>query len=258
MKLSISNIAWSHDHDTEMYEFLQNHKFSGLEIAPTRIFPDSPYTNLTQATEYAQMLKAKFDLTISSMQSIWYGRNENIFGTDRDRNILINYTRQAVNFAEAINCRNMVFGCPQNRKIPKREYWPIAIHFFREIGALAAEHGTAIAIEPIPSYYDTNFINTTEEAFSICREINSQGVKVNVDLGTSLFFGEGLNFINRNIDLVNHIHISEPRLAIIQKRDIHRHLKVLDYSKWFSIEMKNIRSIKAVKETIKYFEEILS
>lgn len=39
MKLSISNIAWSAEHDAAMYKFLQQEGFSGLEIAPTRIFP---------------------------------------------------------------------------------------------------------------------------------------------------------------------------------------------------------------------------
>ena len=37
MKLSISNIAWDKAYDEEMYEYLSNNKFNGIEIAPTKI-----------------------------------------------------------------------------------------------------------------------------------------------------------------------------------------------------------------------------
>lgn len=258
MKLSISHIAWSAEHDAEMYKFLGHHHFTGLEIAPTRIFPQSPYDRLDEAAEYSRMLNDIYGLTISSIQSIWYGRSESIFGSDEDRRFLVAYTKQAIQFAEAINCCNMVFGCPRNRNIPGPEYRPIAIDFFREIGAYAAEHGTVLAIEPNPPYYNTNFINTTADALDICREIGSDGIKVNVDLGTSINYGEDLDFINENIGLVNHIHISEPLLAAVLKRDIHRELRKLNYGRWFSVEMKNTGDIDAVKSIIAYVEGVMT
>lgn len=43
MDLSISNISWSAEQDSQVYELMQKHGFSGLEIAPTRIFPENPY-----------------------------------------------------------------------------------------------------------------------------------------------------------------------------------------------------------------------
>ena len=94
MKYSISNIAWSKEYDNEMYAFLKQQGIDGLEIAPTRIF-DKPYDNLELAHEYAWMLKNKYGLTVSSMQSIWYGVKESIFGTDEDRAYLLDYTKKA-------------------------------------------------------------------------------------------------------------------------------------------------------------------
>ena len=78
MKYSISNIAWSAEHDKEMYAFLKEQSIEGVEIAPTRLFV-KPYDNLELAHEYAWMLKNKYGLTVSSMQSIWYGVKESIF-----------------------------------------------------------------------------------------------------------------------------------------------------------------------------------
>ena len=42
MNLSISNIAWKAEYDSEMYKYLETTGFNGLEIAPTRIFPENP------------------------------------------------------------------------------------------------------------------------------------------------------------------------------------------------------------------------
>src|SRR5690606_37683349 len=108
---------------------------------------------------------------------------------------------------------------------------PSAIEFFSEIGNFAASCGTTISIEPNPPFYNTNFINTTAEAFDICRKINNPGIQVNVDLGAMIHYQESIEFINRNIELVNHIHISEPMLAVIEKRRVHQELQKLDYNK---------------------------
>ena len=43
MDLSISNIGWEALHDQEVYALMKACGFTGLEIAPTRIFPENPY-----------------------------------------------------------------------------------------------------------------------------------------------------------------------------------------------------------------------
>ena len=75
MKLSISNIAWARENDLVVYEIMKNMGFEGLEIAPTRIFPENPYDKIEEAIRWAKELKAKNGFVIPSMQSIWYGRN---------------------------------------------------------------------------------------------------------------------------------------------------------------------------------------
>ncbi len=165
MKFSISNIAWSADHDAEMYQYLKDVGFQGLEIAPTRIFPEKPYEHISEAKDWAVALKSNYGLEIPSMQSIWYGHQEKIFGSKEERNILIDYTKKAIDFAEAIECHNLVFGNPRNRDTEDVDgNYPAAIEFFREIGDYALEHNTIIAIEANPVIYNTHFLNTTEQA----------------------------------------------------------------------------------------------
>lgn len=66
MNLSASNIGWTSDFDDEIYMFLSDNDFNGLEIAPTRIFPTAPYEQAKEAHLFALRLKNDHGLVISS------------------------------------------------------------------------------------------------------------------------------------------------------------------------------------------------
>ena len=261
MKLSISNIAWSADHDAEMYQYLKDVGFQGLEIAPTRIFPERPYEHISEAKDWAVALKNNYGLEIPSMQSIWYGHQEKIFGSKEERTILIDYTKNAIDFAEAIGCHNLVFGNPRNRDTEDiaRNY-PMAIDFFREIGDYALEHNTIIAIEANPVIYNTHFLNTTEQAVEMAYKSGSDGVKVNVDIGTIIYNQEDINYIKKIPEYINHVHISEPYLSLIEHRVEHRILfdvlRSIGYNRYISIEMGNKGSLDNIEKAISYVKTI--
>ena len=127
MKVAVSNIAWSPAEDISMYEFLSERRLA-LEIAPTRIIPweDSdtlgrmagPYDRIRDVANWAKNLYAKYGLHVVSMQSILNGVKANMFGKTDEKRFLINYLKSAIDFAAAVKCRNLVFGCPLNRRIP--------------------------------------------------------------------------------------------------------------------------------------------
>lgn len=259
LKLSISNIAWSTENDIEMYRFLQETGFQGLEIAPTRIFPHNPYNHVSEARIWAEKLKDNYSLVIPSMQSIWHGHSEQIFGSAEERKILIEYTRKSIDFAEAIGCKNLVFGNPKNRDTNEVDsVMPIAIDFFKEIGDYAAEHNTVIALEANPIIYNTHFMNYTYQAVEMAYKANSAGIRVNVDLGTIIHNEEDVYSLKQISEYINHVHISEPFLNQIEPKKIHQQLftilKDMDYSGFVSIEMANKGDIQKVKETIKYIK----
>lgn len=262
MHLSISNISWLNENDEQMYKYINEHGFLGLEIAPTRIFEQNPYGDLERAKNFAVKLRKNYGITISSMQSIWYGRNEKIFGSDEERKILMDYTKKAIDFASGIDCKNLVFGCPRNRISESENDMGIAISFFKELGEYAKKKNTVISMEPNPVIYNTNFINYTSQAFEIAKEVNSDGFKVNIDLGTIIYNNEELSIIADNICLVNHVHISEPNLSLIEKRKLHFELASIlrdaNYEKFVSIEMGKRDDLDEVKDTIKYIKEVFS
>lgn len=262
MNLSISNISWENQDDQQMYVYIKEQGFEGIEIAPTRIFLQNPYDNLAEAEIFAKELKQNYEIAISSMQSIWYGRNEKIFGLEEERLVLLDYTKKAIDFASIIGCKNLVFGCPKNRVSQNENDMDIAILFFKELGAYAKHKNTVLSIEPNPVIYNTNFINYTSQAIEIVKAVKSDGFKVNVDLGTMIYNEEDLKVIVNDINLVNHIHISEPNLAIIEKRELHNKLsyilKQVDYEGFVSIEMGKRDNLEDVKDTMKYIKDVFS
>lgn len=262
MNLSISNIGWIEEQDGQVYYLMKKYGFTGLEIAPTRIFPEIPYDKLEEARIWADHLKKLYGFSVSSMQSIWYGRQEKIFGTEEEFQALIAYTKKAIDFAAVIGCGNLVFGCPRNRSIPEGTDPKTGIRFFKEIGDYAAAKGTVIGMEANPPIYKTNYVNTTSAAFALIDEVSSEGFKLNLDVGTMIQNEEGMDILTGRIHLINHVHISEPGLKPIEQRAIHFALRDVladeGYKGYISIEMGRTDDVKLIEDKISYVKKIFN
>lgn len=256
MRLSISNIGWSEENDAVVYSIMKNNGFMGLEIAPTRIFPEQPYSKLDEARAWADKLRKEYGFVVPSMQSIWYGRSEKLFGTDEDRAALLDYTKKAIDFAEAVGCKNLVFGCPRNRNFPDGADENIAIGFFKEIGDYAACYGTVVGMEANPPIYNTNYINDTASALELIERVKSEGFKLNLDIGTMIENGEDISVLKGREKYINHVHVSEPGLKPIEERKLHQDvfdlLKACDYKGFVSIEVGRQDNIEDLEIMMKY------
>lgn len=256
MKISISNIAWANEKDSEVYKLMQEKNFVGLEIAPSKIFGENPYTQIEKAAQW----KKNLPFEIPSMQSIWYGRTEKIFGTSSEFETLLNYTNSAVKFAAAIDCKNLVFGCPKNRSLPEGADKSIGTKFFAKIAEFALKNNTVIGMEANPKIYNVNYINTTAEVLDLISEINSDGFKLNLDVGTMIENAESVEILRGKVHLINHVHISEPYLKPIQERKLHIELanllKAEGYKNFVSIEMATVEDLKILDKTMEYVKGV--
>lgn len=256
MKLAISNIAWSAEQDEMMYEKMAELGFTGLEIAPTRIFPEQPYDHLEEAARWREELHRRYGFEIPSMQSIWYGRKESIFGTSEEREALRVYTYRAINFSATIGCRNLVFGCPKNRCVPEGTNPDTAISFFREIAEYAVSKNVVIGIEANPPIYHTNYINTTRQALELIEKVASPGFRLNLDVGTMLYNQEMVPDLSGKVRYISHVHMSEPMLAPIEHHKLHcelmKHLSAEKYDGFVSIEMGRDVSEKSIFTIMNY------
>lgn len=245
MKLSASNIAWQDNEDESVYQRLKLYGFSGIEIAPTRLVPSMPYhfDNRDIAKDAANTLRTTWGLSICSAQSILYGIKQRLFGNVEEREFLFDYTCAAVDFAADIGCPHVVFGSPRNRVLQHPSQRTIGEEFFTACARHAEKKGVIIGIEANPASYGTNYLNTTKEALALVKAINSPSFRLNLDLGAILENGEELEYVEKIIDYVSHVHISEPSLSPIIHRLEHENLAAIlrhaSYDGWVSIEMKN-------------------
>lgn len=115
-------------------------------------------------------------------------------------------------------------------------------------------------MEANPPIYNTNYINTTTEALALVKKIGSKGFLVNLDLGTMIENKEALNVIAEDINLINHVHISEPNLKKISEHPIHKEiaglLRNMEYTGYISIEMGRQENVQVTKKVIEYVREI--
>ena len=260
MKLSISNIGWDETKDTVVYNLMYQYGYLGLEIAPTRIFPEVPYNKIKEAAEWSKSLKDQYGFVVPSMQSIWFGRSEKIFGSVEERKALLEYTKKAIDFAQIIGCRNLVFGCPRNRNIDEGMNSECAVSFFRELGEYAFEHNTVIGMEANPPIYNTKYVNDTLSAIDLIETVDSKGFLLNLDIGTVIQNEEDICELEGRVHLINHVHISEPGLKPIQKRTLHYNLREIlereGYTNFVSIEMGKSDDLNIIEETLSYVKEI--
>lgn len=242
MKLAASNIAWKEQDDEVVYDLMKHYGFTGLEVAPTRFFPEAPYSRLIPMQNLAGRLREQ-GFCLPSMQSLLAGRPElRLFEGMEKRNALLAYLKQAVLFAEAGGIRNLVFGSPKNRISHDQKDWLTAVDFFTNLADFASKHGCVIGMEPNPAIYGGNFVTSVEEAIRLCQEVSHPGFQLNLDMGCVIANGGLLNLTADQVGMISHVHVSEPMLAPLHPRqelltDLKRLLEAGGYEHFVSIEM---------------------
>ena len=165
-----------------------------------------------------------------------------------------------MSFANSIGCNNLVFGCPRNRYLSDGADENVAIDFFEQLGMAALKYHTVFALEANPTIYNTNYINDTKSAIKLIKTINSDGFKLNLDVGTMIQNQENISELVGNIHLINHVHISEPYLKPIKNRELHIELKNLlekeGYKGFISIEMGKVDDLGDIKNAMSYVSRI--
>lgn len=250
MKLAISNIAWTAGEDERVYALMRKYGYTGLEIAPTRFFETDPYADLDAVRVWRQEFAGKEGFEIPSMQSIWYGRTERLFGDEEQRQTLLEYTKKAVDFAGVAQCAKLVFGSPKNRILPdscSRVLRQKGVEFFKAAGDYAFSKNKVICMEANPLSYHTNYVNTTQDALALIGEVASDGFRLNLDTGTMIENRERIEeTLSGKAHMIHHVHLSEPFLKPIAmdnsyRRRLHGDLAAFlrenGYQGYVSVEM---------------------
>lgn len=263
MKLAISNIAWEVEEELEISSLMQELGVGGVEIAPSKISSEITQIGAQDLLKYKMFWNNK-KIEICAMQSLLYGHPEmRIFFDSISREKTLRHLKLCADIGEKLGAKALVFGSPKNRLIPSDcDHIDIAEEFFDDIGQYCKGKGSAFCLEPNPPEYGTNFLCHTKDAIDFVREVDNDGLKVNIDTGTIIMNQEDYKeILDHGLAYAGHVHISEPFLNPIDKnRKIYKNiieiLNEFDYSGCISIEMKanskrqNIGAVMAVLKDI--------
>jgi len=266
MKLSISNIAWASKDDTQVYELMHTYGFTGLDIAPSRIWPDPTIVTKEDVTNFLAIL-AQQGFQLAGIQSLLYQQPDHtIFHDAVARANTLAALKHMIDLGSWLGASALVFGSPKNRNMgePTAAKWQIAREFFAELGAYAATQGTCFCLEPNPTLYDSDFLTTTADAFALVREINVSGLRVNVDAGTIIANGEQVeDLLAQNAAHIGHVHLSVPYLKTLEVSEVHRNLvqtlTKIGYNGWVAIEAAKPaegEAVVAVEAMLKAMQQI--
>ena len=246
MKLAMSAIAWEPPDDEAAARILREHGFTGVELAPTKIFPRPDAATEAEVAACRRAWEAR-GLRVVALQALLFGRPDlTVFGESRSRTL--DYLGGIARLGGRLGAGALVFGSPRNRArglLPAADAWRSAVEFFRALGSAAAEAGTCVCIEPNPPRYGADFITTSEEALRLVEEVASPGFGLHLDAACALLAGEDFPArLRASAHVLRHVHLSEPDLAPVRAGgtvDLHAigaALRDADYRGWVSVEMK--------------------
>lgn len=247
MKLSISNIAWPLEEEALYLKYVKNWGCSGVEIAPSRIWPE-PLESTLEDRKLFKSLVYKHGLEISAMQALLYNRSD--LGIFRDPEVeteTTEYLKGLCHLAADLEIPVLVFGSPSSRKrgnISLQEAFERAASFFSRVAPTAEELGVCLCIEPLRPQ-ETDFITTADEGLHLVDLVNSPGFGLHLD--AKAIAEEGGNFVNIFKSVVHklkHFHINDPDLTEVDSTGLVNHfliaraLQEVGYHGYVSIEMR--------------------
>ena len=266
-KIAISNIAWSPEEDDEIAGILSKLLISGIEVSPTKLW-DNPTDQDDYSIQSCLDYWSEKSIKIIAMQALLFGHPEcTIFDNENSRMKTLTYLSKIITLGTKLGAKIFVFGSPKNRLVQGLESKKVkdtAIKFFYALGELAHKKSAKFCIEPNALEYGCDFVCTTSEGVDIVKEVAHPGFKLHLDAGVmSLNHERYEESLDLAFEFMEHFHISEPYLQEIGKGEtdhirIARHLRIMNYDKWVSIEMKNnLResNISTVKDSLEYVIE---
>lgn len=252
MRRAVSNIAWSAAEQPEILAALPALGITGVEIAPTVLWPD--WHGATP--DAARALRAELadqGLAVPALQSILFARPDLHVFADPAPLVapLVAHIARVAALAGALGAPVMVFGSPRNRlrgPLAPEAAMDAAIPIFRRLAAACHDAGTALAIEANPPQYGGDFLLRWPEAAELVARVAHPGVVLHLDTACTALAGDDPAIAAATAAAtapgLAHFHVSAPNLGPVDATSPIDHpaiaaaLRAANYAGWVSIEMR--------------------
>ena len=257
MKLAISNIAWQQHDDIEILSGLRERGVRGIEVAPTKIWPEWKGVSAKGAALYRKkILNEGFE--IPAMQAILFGR-QNLQVFDKSSHIdFFNHIKMMSDIAATLGVKVLVFGAPKNRlrgQLSTYEAMNYAADFFREVAEICYAHDCCIGLEHNPVEYGCDFVTNVADAKELVNKVNHPGFQLHLDSAGIHMCGSDIAEIIKCAQEFAHFHVSEPMLEPVSSGEVNHELmaetlNAVGYEGWVSIEMKLVENLEVLYQSV--------
>lgn len=226
--ISISNLAWAHDNDEEVYMILKKYNIKMIDLVLSKYFKIDDSFSIKKFDNIRDFWFSR-DIEIIGMQSILFGKNKfNLFSKENLRDEMLDYLQKMFHIAKHLKIKKIVFGSPKNRDrsgLNNNEVKKIYLEFFRRVGDICQKNNLIFCLEPNPECYGSNFMVNSTETAEVVKNVNHPNIKMQLDTGSIIINDADPYYICSNFkDIIGHIHISEPFLKEVKaSHDIHKH-----------------------------------
>ncbi|MDD3182580.1 MAG: TIM barrel protein [Alphaproteobacteria bacterium] len=259
LKLAVSNIAWDTTNEAMLFPLLRDLGVGGIEIAPTKLWPQWDAFSPSVIRAYAHKLKAE-GFSIPALQAILFGKPElQLFQPDTHPDFWAHIQR-VIACANELQAKVLVLGAPKNRRRGELGYetaLTMATDFFGKAAELCVANDVCLGIEANPSDYSCDFATNLADAAALVNKVSNPGFRLHLDIGAIALNGGNVGEVIAKADPFVHCHASEPQLAPLVGNTANHDqaasaLAARRYDGWISIEMKEPDSTDLLLSSIAF------
>lgn len=250
MRVALSILALQTSNDFHVLEQVRLHGISGIEVAPTKVWPNWQGITSSSMFSYRRSLE-DIGFEIPSLQAVLFGKPDALlFGTPGQQKQFFEHMSMISDIAATLGARKVVLGAPKNRDrgiVTNSDAMVIAIETFRRLASQFANVGCQLCIEPNPEVYGCNFITNAAQGLQLVQEVASPGFALHLDSGAMFLAGDNPDTEIRRAQLcLGHFHVSEPNLVGFDMPQVdHRAnflaLREIHYCGWLAVEVLDQR-----------------
>jgi sugar phosphate isomerase/epimerase len=247
VKLSVSNIAWDAADEAAVLARLHALGVAGVEVAPTKLWPDWRGASPESARAFARSLRER-GFVVPALQSILFGYPQlQVFGDAASRAALLDHLERVAALAQAFGARVLVFGSPKNRdpgELAPELAFERAAELFHAAGQRCERWGTSLCLEPNPPQYACRFMTSFRDVARMVEHVGHPAVRIHLDVACMELAGDDAALaIAACAGRIAHFHVTEPDLGdFVAPRMPHaaigRALRATGYEGFVSIEMR--------------------
>ena len=240
MKFGVNTFIWSAAYDQRVEGLLpsiKEHGFDGVEVPLFRP-AEFPAADIRKATR-ANGLECTICSVLVQGLSLISEDKEVRSKTRRHLKDVVAAAAEAGAALVAGPLYSPVGYLPGRRRTA--DEWKWAVEAYQELGPVLAEHGVAVAIEPL-NRFETYFLNTAADAKALCDQIGHPNVGVLFDTFHANIEEKDISAGYRTVGKhLKHVHTCEndrgiPGSGHVEWNAVFQALRDLKYDGWLTIE----------------------